>query len=109
MCTYWLLVTTFHFSVFSFNFNFFTFRLHFRSGTAVGALISEAEFAQSRADFINKLHVALKEAGETDYWLNVMIAGGDLEEDIYKPLNILLKEVISMLVVSLKTAKKNGL
>jgi four helix bundle protein len=53
--------------------------------------------------------VALKEAGETDYWLNVMIAGGDLEEDIYKPLNILLKEVISMLVVSLKTAKKNGL
>ena len=80
-----------------------------RSGTAVGALISEAEFAQSRADFINKLHVALKEAGETDYWLNVMIAGGDLEEDIYKPLNILLKEVISMLVVSLKTAKKNGL
>jgi four helix bundle protein len=109
MCTYWLLVTTFHFSVFSFNFNFFTFRLHFRSGTAVGALISEAEFAQSRADFINKLHVALKEVGETDYWLNVMIAGGDLEEDIYKPLNILLKEVISMLVVSLKTAKKNGL
>ena len=53
--------------------------------------------------------MALKEAGETDYWLNVMIEGGDLEEDIYKPLNILLKEVISMLVVSLKTAKKNGL
>ena len=52
--------------------------------------------------------VALKEAGETDYWLNVMIAGGDLGEEIYKPLNILLKEVISMLVVSLKTAKKNG-
>jgi len=80
-----------------------------RAGTAVGALISEAEFAQSRADFINKLSVALKEANETNYWLNIMIAGGDLEEDVYKPLTLLIKEIISILVTSIKTAKKNGM
>lgn len=43
-----------------------------RSGTAIGALVRESEFAQSRPDFINKLSVALKEANETDYWLNLL-------------------------------------
>ncbi len=43
-----------------------------RSGTAVGALVYEAEFAQSRADFANKLNIALKEANETLYWLMLL-------------------------------------
>ena len=43
-----------------------------RSGTAVGALIREAEFAQSKADFINKLSIALKEANETRYWISLL-------------------------------------
>ena len=43
-----------------------------RSGTAIGALIREAEFGQSRADFRNKMYIALKEANETDYWLNLL-------------------------------------
>ncbi len=43
-----------------------------RSGTAIGALISEAEFAQSKADFINKMSVGLKEANETYYWLKLL-------------------------------------
>jgi len=43
-----------------------------RSGTAIGALVSEAEFAQSKADFINKLSIALKEANETEYWLRLL-------------------------------------
>ena len=43
-----------------------------RSGTAIGALISEAKFAQSKADFINKMYVALKEANETKYWLSLL-------------------------------------
>lgn len=80
-----------------------------RAGTAVGALISEAEFAQSRADFINKLSVALKEANETNYWLNILSASGDLADDMYEPISNLLKEIISMLVVSVKTAKRNGM
>jgi len=80
-----------------------------RAGTAVGALISEAEFAQSRTDFINKLSVALKEANETSYWLNLLSAAGDLDDDSFEPVCSLLKEIISMLVVSIKTAKKNGM
>jgi four helix bundle protein len=43
-----------------------------RSGTAVGALIREAEYAQSRPDFISKLHIALKEANETEYWIELL-------------------------------------
>ena len=44
-----------------------------RSGTSIGANIREAEQAQSRADFINKLNIALKEANETEYWLELLI------------------------------------
>lgn len=80
-----------------------------RAGTAVGALISEAEFAQSRADFINKLSVSLKEANETHYWLKILNVSGDLDDDVYEPLSQLLHEIISMLVVSIKTAKRNGM
>ena len=43
-----------------------------RSGTAIGALVKEAEYAQSNADFIHKLHIALKEANETEYWLSIL-------------------------------------
>ena len=43
-----------------------------RSGTAIGALIREAEFAESKKDFIHKLHISLKEANETDYWLTLL-------------------------------------
>ena len=43
-----------------------------RSGTGVGALIKEAEHAQSKADFINKMNIALKEANETEYWLMLL-------------------------------------
>lgn len=42
-----------------------------RSGTSIGALIKEAEFGQSNSDFIHKMSIALKEANETDYWLNI--------------------------------------
>lgn len=45
-----------------------------RSGTAIGALIREAEYAQSRPDFISKLHIALKEANETEYWIELLYA-----------------------------------
>jgi four helix bundle protein len=43
-----------------------------RSGTAIGALVREAKFAQSKADFINKMSIALKEANETKYWLSLL-------------------------------------
>ena len=76
-----------------------------RSGTAIGALIREAEFAQSKADFINKMSIALKEANETVYWLCLLKDVGYLNEDIFTVLSTNCKEIISMLVATVKTSK----
>ncbi len=54
-----------------------------RSGTAIGALIREAEFGQSRADFISKMSIALKEANETNYWLNLLKDTGYISEKMF--------------------------
>ena len=80
-----------------------------RSGTAIGAMVCEAEFAQSRADFINKLYIALKEANETNYWLNILFGSNNLRPGEHQDAISLLDEVIRMLVSSLKTAKKSGI
>ncbi len=50
-----------------------------RSGTSIGAMVRESEYAQSKADFINKLSVALKEANETEYWLSLLHDSGYLD------------------------------
>ncbi|MGE3492362.1 MAG: four helix bundle protein [Vicinamibacterales bacterium] len=52
-----------------------------RSGTAIGALVREAEHAQSRADFISKMSIALKEANETDYWVDLLHQSGLITKD----------------------------
>jgi four helix bundle protein len=78
-----------------------------RSGTAVGALIREAEFAQSPADFISKMSIALKEANETSYWLSILKDTQYIEEQIYLSMNSDCSELIKMLVSSIKTAKNN--
>lgn len=57
-----------------------------RSGTAVGALVREAEFAQSKPDFIHKMSIALKEANETDFWLSLLKDTDYLELKIYNSL-----------------------
>jgi four helix bundle protein len=78
-----------------------------KSGTAVCALVREAEFAQSRLDFINKLSVALKETNETIYWLELIEAVAK-EDHAPKPtVQILLSEIKGMLIASIKTAKSN--
>lgn len=78
-----------------------------RSGTSVGAMVKEAEFAQSKADFINKMSIALKEANETRYWLDLLHYGDYLEDDIYLSLDKDIKEIISILVAIVKTTKDN--
>ncbi|MBO4801107.1 MAG: four helix bundle protein [Bacteroidaceae bacterium] len=78
-----------------------------RSGTAVGALVREAEFAQSKADFINKMSIALKEANETDYWLDLLHYGNYLEDDFFESLDIDNKELISILAAIVKKSKEN--
>ena len=59
-----------------------------RSGTSIGAIIHEGLFAQSRADFVSKMSIALKEASETSYWLIVLNKSEFLKEPIYKGNNI---------------------
>ena len=78
-----------------------------RSGTAIGALVRESEFAQSQADFINKLSVSLKEANETDYWLDLFFESEIIDRQMYDSLHSDLNELISLLVSSIKTAKEN--
>ena len=78
-----------------------------RSGTAVGALVREAEYAQSKADFISKLSIGLKEANETEYWLLLLKESKYLSEIVTKELIHKNKELISILIASIKTAKKS--
>ncbi len=77
-----------------------------RSGTAVGALIREAEFAESNADYIHKLHIALKEANETAYWLFLLKDTGFIKENMYESMDKDCQELIRLLVSSLKTLKQ---
>ena len=79
----------------------------FRSGTAIGALVSEAAYAQSQADFINKLSIALKECNETLYWLNILKDTAYLQEKEFESMNTDCREVLALLISSIKTTKQN--
>ncbi len=76
-----------------------------RSGTAICALISEAEFAQSDADFINKLMIGLKEANETKYWINLLHDTNYLSSSMHESLIGDIKEIIRLLVSIVKKLK----
>jgi four helix bundle protein len=78
-----------------------------RSGTAIGALIREAEFGQSKPDFIHKLSIALKEANETEYWLLLLKDTHFIDDSSYKGIADNCSELIKMLVSSINTARKN--
>ena len=80
-----------------------------RSGTAVCALVSESKFAQSRADFLNKLMIALKEANETQYWINLLFDTDYISDIMHKSLFKDSDEVISLLVSITKTIKNKGI
>lgn len=78
-----------------------------RSGTAVGALISEAEFGQSKLDFVHKLSIALKEANESRYWLNLLHDTNYLDKTTFTKLLTNCADLIRILVASIKTIKGN--
>lgn len=79
-----------------------------RSGTSIGANITEAQNAPSTKDFINKLNISLKEARESEYWLNLFKASEIINEKSFKSLQQDCKELIKLLIAIIKTAKSNS-
>ena len=79
-----------------------------RSGTSIGANITEGHYGASKADFVNKYSIAEKEAAETRYWLNLLIKSGHLPETAStQSLLSDCTELIRLLAASIKTARKN--
>ena len=76
-----------------------------RSGTSIGANIYEANYAQGNKDFISKLEIALKEASETGYWLELLYRTNYINEQTYKTLNEQCTSIRVMLIASCKTVK----
>lgn len=76
-----------------------------RSGTSIGANVRESRNAQSKADFANKLNIALKEADETQYWFELLKMSDMITEDHFNSLNQDLSEIIALLITSIKTVK----
>lgn len=77
-----------------------------RSGTAVGALIREANNAESKMDFIHKLAIAQKECDETLYWLELLFQSNYLEKDIFELLTKYGSEILLIIKSSILTVKK---
>lgn len=77
-----------------------------RSSSSIGANIHEAKYAQSRADFVNKLEIALKECSETEYWLELIFRKGKITETVYKDLRNQCGSIRRRLIASITTAKE---
>ena len=78
-----------------------------RSGTSIGANIREAQYAHGKADFVAKLQIALKEASETGYWLELLYKTGYIDQAQYKQLDQACTALRVMLIASINTVKKN--
>ena len=76
-----------------------------KSGTSIGANTRESSNAQSKDDFIHKLSIALKEADETAYWLELLVGAEDITQKQFDSLNADLKEIIALLTSIIKTSK----
>ncbi|MBR2445973.1 MAG: four helix bundle protein [Clostridia bacterium] len=79
-----------------------------RSGTSIGANIREAKYAHGFADFISKMQIALKEANETGYWLELLYRTGYISTEQYDHLESKCKSLRAMLVASINTAKNHS-
>ena len=79
-----------------------------RSGTSIGANVSESEQAESKADFIHKLSIALKEANETEYWLELLNETDYLKNSDYLAIKNDVNEVLRLLISIIKSSKNNN-
>ncbi|ATA89406.1 four helix bundle protein [Capnocytophaga stomatis] len=71
-----------------------------------GALVREAEYAESKRDFIHKLHIALKEANETEYWIELLYKSDYINVTEFDSVSTDLKEILKLLISSIKTIKR---
>ena len=76
-----------------------------RSGTAIGALVRESEHAESRLDFIHKLSIALKEANETEYWLDLLFQSEYIAKESFESIQKDIHEILKLLISIVKTSK----
>ena len=79
-----------------------------KSGTAIGALVREAEQAESKADFIHKMSIALKEANETEYWIELLYQTGYMNKETYSAILERLTELLKLLTSIIKTSKASS-
>lgn len=77
-----------------------------RSGTSIGANIYEARYAQSKADFVSKMQIALKECHETEYWIDLLVKTDCITADEHKNLKTVSGKIRRMLISSITTSKK---
>ena len=78
-----------------------------RSGTSIGASIREARYAQSKADFVHKLSIAIKEAGETEYWLMLLRDSKYIDDKVFESIASDCVELLKILTSSINTLKRN--
>ncbi|MDE6718355.1 MAG: four helix bundle protein [Treponemataceae bacterium] len=79
-----------------------------KSGTSIGANVSESVYAQSKADFISKMSIALKEAAETEYWIDLLEETEYVKVEQVADLKSELEEILKLLTSIIKTSKKNS-
>ena len=77
-----------------------------RSGTSIGANVCEAGYAQSKRDFVSKMSIALKEAAETEYWLELLFEGEFVTQTQFESLQADCIELIKMLTATINTTKR---
>ena len=77
-----------------------------KSGTSIGALVREAEHAESLKDFSHKLNIGLKEANESIYWLDLLHSTDFISDRMYKSIIKDCEELLKLLIASVKTTKK---
>lgn len=79
-----------------------------RSGTAIGALVREAEHAESKADFTHKMNIALKEANETLYWLDMLHQSEYIADQSFASIRADSEELVKLLVSIVKTSRERA-
>ena len=77
-----------------------------RSGTSIGANVREAKYGESKADFVHKLAIALKEANETEYWLQLMVSTGYITQKQFDDIEKDITDLLKMLTAIIKSSKE---